>query len=101
MEQTYALLRIACPPELNMIHMPVVEFTAPSLTQVEEFVKIVEQAQINKEKVVVHCHWGRGRTGTMLACYLVKHQNMSPAEAIRFVRKCRPYSIETEEQEEV
>ena len=37
----------------------------------------------------------------MLAAYLIAMQNMIPQQAISHVRRERPYSIETYEQEEV
>lgn len=49
--------------------------------------------------VAVHCMHGHGRTGTMLACYLVKSRKMSGGDAIAEIRRIRPGSIETHEQE--
>lgn len=49
--------------------------------------------------VAVHCMHGHGRTGTMLACYLVKSMNLSGIDAIKKIRKLRQGSIETHEQE--
>lgn len=43
---------------------------------------------------------GRGRTGVMAACYLIKFKNMKPVNAIEFIRQSRPGSIETYSQEE-
>jgi len=54
-----------------------------------------------KEAVAVHCRFGLGRVGTMLACYLVKTTNCSAAEAISIVRRKRPGSIETRGQEKL
>lgn len=42
---------------------------------------------------------GHGRTGTMLACYLVKMRKISGIEAINEIRRLRRGSIETQEQE--
>ncbi len=53
------------------------------------------------QAVAVHCLWGIGRTGTMLACYLVKEQNLTADQAIDEIRRLRPYSVETYEQEEL
>ena len=55
----------------------------------------------NEQGVVCHCHWGRGRTGTMLAAYLVSHSNLPARQAIEHVRQMRPYSVETVRQERV
>ncbi|MHC4885453.1 MAG: phosphatase domain-containing protein, partial [Planctomycetota bacterium] len=46
---------------------------------------------------VAHCGTGIGRTGTMLACYLVA-QGRSADAAIRELRRSRPGSIETRAQ---
>lgn len=49
--------------------------------------------------VAVHCMHGHGRTGTMLACYLVKQLKISGIEAINQIRTLRRGSIETNDQE--
>lgn len=42
---------------------------------------------------------GRGRTGTMLACYLVAKEGYGAKEAIKETRRQRVYSVETRGQE--
>ena len=49
----------------------------------------------------MHCRFGLGRVGTMLACYLVKATCCSATEAISIVRRKRPGSIETRGQEKL
>ena len=44
---------------------------------------------------------GRGRTGVMLACYLVKFYKQLFDQAICNIRLMRPYSLETWEQERI
>lgn len=51
------------------------------------------------QAVGVHCALGFGRTGTMLACYLVKERGLAAGDAIAEIRRLRPGSIETYEQE--
>ncbi|XDV41349.1 hypothetical protein PO909_010232 [Leuciscus waleckii] len=86
-------------PALILHHISIVDFTPPSLAQILRFLSIVEEANAKGEAVAVHCMHGHGRTGTMLACYLVKTRNISGLEAIKEIRRLRKGSIETEDQE--
>ena len=61
------------------------DFSAPTLDQVDEFVAFVDSKIAEGKKVLVHCFAGRGRTGTMLAAYLI-HQGMSSEAAVREIR---------------
>ncbi|KAL6076423.1 Dual specificity protein phosphatase 23 [Balamuthia mandrillaris] len=49
--------------------------------------------------VAVHCRAGKGRTGTMIACYFIYSEGISAEEAIQRVRSLSPLSIETKGQE--
>ncbi|XP_070697788.1 dual specificity protein phosphatase 23 [Pempheris klunzingeri] len=86
-------------PELQLHHIKIADFTPPSPSQIDRFLSIVEEANSKGEGVGVHCMHGHGRTGTMLACYLVKTRKMSGIEAINEIRRLRQGSIETHEQE--
>ena len=80
-------------------HIPVGNFRPPTQAQVAEFVEIVERAKAQGKRVVVHCLAGMGRTGTMAAAYLVS-LGRSAAKAMAEIRRLRPGSIETPEQED-
>ncbi|KAL9955020.1 hypothetical protein ACROYT_G042616 [Oculina patagonica] len=87
--------------QLNHVHIPIVDLTPPSIEQVNEFLSVVELAHSKGEAVAVHCMYGFGRCGTMLACYLIKTTHCSAQKAINIVRRKRPGSIETRRQEKL
>lgn len=80
------------------IHLPVADFMPPTMAQIERFLAEVEQARLKGYALGVHCTAGKGRTGTMLATYLVS-QGLTASEAIAKIRRLRPGSVETEAQE--
>ena len=80
--------------------MPVADMVPPSIDDVGQFVDFVDSVSDRGMGVGVHCLAGLGRTGTMLACYLVSKGEEASA-AIARVRRERPGSIETPAQEEI
>uniref|UniRef100_A0A665TLU3 protein-tyrosine-phosphatase n=1 Tax=Echeneis naucrates TaxID=173247 RepID=A0A665TLU3_ECHNA len=64
--------------------------TTPSDFIVRRFLHVCESTE---GAVAVHCKAGLGRTGTLIGCYLMKHFRFTAAEAIAWIRICRPGSI--------
>lgn len=84
---------------LLLVHLPVADMEAPSSEQLERAVSTIRRAHERHMGVAVHCGAGLGRTGVIIACYLVS-QGASASNAIAKVRRLRPGSIETDEQAE-
>jgi atypical dual specificity phosphatase len=85
---------------LRYLHLPIIDFSAPQIAQIKQFAQFVDKTRSGGGASLVHCHAGIGRTGTMLAAYLV-HTGMPAKEALRCVRTQRPGSLETQDQENI
>ena len=85
---------------LDVRHEPIADFAAPDVETLTRCVAFAQEVMAGGKALVVHCHAGYGRTGTVIAATLVA-EGLSPEEAIDLVRSLRPGSLETYEQEEV
>jgi atypical dual specificity phosphatase len=77
--------------------LPVPDGHAPTLEQADEFVRFVAEQRAAQRPVAVHCEAGLGRTGTLLATYLIR-QGESAAGAIEKVRAAEGSAVETPRQ---
>ena len=87
--------------DVNYLHIHSNDMGVPEFDDLIKTVDFIHQRITNNEPVMVHCLAGLGRTGTILACYLIKYQNLSADESIKKVRESRPGSIQSFSQEEI
>jgi atypical dual specificity phosphatase len=84
---------------LSYCHEPVPGFQAPEPEQIDRAVAFISDSLAAGKPVGVCCFAGYGRTGTMLACYLVS-TGMTAEAATGQIRQKRPGSVETKAQQE-
>lgn len=83
--------------EFNVLHLPTPDLHAPSIAQLEEGAKFIEQEIKNGGSVYIHCHWGEGRGPSMAIAYLI-YTGMTYKDAFAFVKKVRTFIRPTQEQ---
>jgi hypothetical protein len=85
------------PAGFAFLCLPVPDGGPPTLEQATEFVRFVNEQRQLQRPVAVHCEAGLGRTGTMLAVYLIA-QGDSAEAAIRRIREVEKGAVETSRQ---
>ncbi|MFL6477224.1 MAG: dual specificity protein phosphatase 23 [Nitrososphaera sp.] len=85
--------------EIDYLHLKVEDYGAPSLEVMENAVNYIEEKISSGKPVLVHCAAGKGRTGVMLAAYLIRKENLTAEDAIAKIRRLRPGSVQSLTQE--
>ena len=87
--------------DIEYLHIHSNDMGVPEFDDLIFSVDFIHRQLENNEPVMVHCLAGLGRTGTILACYLIKYKKMSADDAITKIRKERSGSIQSYSQEEI
>jgi len=75
-------------------HVPMEDHEPPGLDALVRAVDIVEEQVRTGKTVLVHCLAGQGRTGCVLAAYLIRTRTIGADEAMAEVRKAKPEFVE-------
>jgi len=75
---------------INHFDLIFADGSAPTEALLKKFLDTVES---QPGAIAVHCRAGLGRTGTVIAAYIIKHYHFSAPEAIAWIRLCRPGSV--------
>lgn len=80
------------------LHLPVEDMSAPTPEQIDAALGFIDRQRALGRAVAVHCLVGQGRTGTILAVYLIRG-GLTPDEALRRLRAACPGAVEAPSQQ--
>jgi atypical dual specificity phosphatase len=84
--------------DLTELHLPVDDLRAPTPDQLRTALAFIDRQRALGRAVAVHCLVGQGRTGTVLAAYLVRG-GLDATAALREVRAVCPGAVGSPDQE--
>jgi atypical dual specificity phosphatase len=83
---------------LKNTHLPIFDRKAPSTSQMHMLLVRMQRLIDAGEVLAVHCKAGLGRTGLVLAAWLVRDGGLGAETAIERLRKIHPGFIQSDEQ---
>jgi atypical dual specificity phosphatase len=79
-------------------HVPMVDHEVPDLVAMKRGAALVQDWVGGGRTVLVHCLAGEGRTGCVLAAYMVKTRGMGAEEAMAEIRKVKRAFVEQRQE---
>lgn len=79
-------------------HVPMRDHEPPSMDEMTKAVDFVEEQLGTGRAVMVHCLAGEGRTGCVLAGYLIRKRGMGADEAMTEIRRAKPQFVERRQE---
>ncbi len=86
---------------LVQLRLPTIDYTSPSLETVQRGVRFIDTNVARGNRVYVHCKAGRGRSATIVLCWLMKSKELSAPSAMEYLLNKRPHVNNQIHQREV
>lgn len=87
--------------DCEVSHLPLEDHEPPDIASLDEAATFVRDKVREGKTVLVHCLAGEGRTGCVLAAYLIKDRGVSAGEAINALRRIKPRFVEKQQEKAV
>lgn len=76
---------------IEQLWLPTVDFTPPELENIVRGVEFIDRHTEAGGKVYVHCKAGRGRSATVVLCWLIHRRHLTPEQAAAYLAEQRPH----------
>jgi len=83
--------------EVTFERIPIRDGWVPSHGEMVRILDCIDTNIETRRPVYLHCWGGRGRTGTVVGCYLVRHGLCASHEAVNEIRDLRKHTKDHEE----
>jgi atypical dual specificity phosphatase len=87
--------------DVKVGHVPMKDHQPPSLEDLERGVEFIARERRAGRAVAVHCLAGEGRTGCVLAAYIVRFHGVGADQAISRLRVLKPGFVERNQEKAV
>ncbi len=77
--------------QIKQLRIPTIDFTHPSLDDVEAAVQFMDEQISAGNKVYVHCKAGRARSATVVICWLIKNRQITAEQGQAYLLKHRSH----------
>lgn len=71
---------------VSCLRFPIRDLNVPTVERMRDILDAIDEALTREQVVYVHCWGGRGRTGTVVACHLLRHRLVREGEALEAVK---------------
>jgi hypothetical protein len=75
--------------DIECVRMPVPETSIPTIAGMKLILNRIDQSVEDGKPVYVHCWGGKGRAGTVVGCYLVRHGMAMGKDALKMITELR------------
>ncbi len=76
-------------PVPRCLRFPIPDCDIPTPEQLREILDTIDQARRERRPVFLHCWGGKGRTGTVVGCWLIRHGLARPETVLAKIKQLR------------
>ena len=87
--------KIEFPQIEKRMDLPLTDFLHPSFQEIQPAVEFLDACVKEGRTVYVHCRAGKGRSATVVMCWLVSRFHLSPEAAQTYLSRVRPQILST------